>query len=432
MRGLRAPARRFARAGSRLWQTGAWGEGVADAREVRLREGKRAAIVRGRPWVYRGEIARIQGDPATGDVITLVDPQGAFLGRGFYHRESLLAVRLLTRRPDEAIDDAFFSTRLQAAWALRRRLIADPRVCRVVFAEADGIPGLIADRYDTTLVVQTLVAGVDARLPLLVAELAALTGVRGVWERNEGPVRRLEGLPERTGPVWGEPPDQVEIQEGLVRLRVNLRTGQKTGHFLDQRANHAAFGATVGRLLVAEGAGEPVRVLDAFCHTGGFGLAALAAGADMVAFVDSAAAAVEAAIANAERNGWAGRSQGIAVNAFDHLRVLARAGERFAAVVLDPPAFAHGRAQLDAAYRGYKEINLRALRLLAPGGLLCTCSCSQPVSVEMFLAMLADAAADAGRRVRVLGLRGAPPDHPGLLGAGETQYLKCVFAQAVD
>ena len=399
---------------------------------VWLREAKRAAIVKGRPWVYRGEIARIEGAPATGDIVTLLDPRGIFLAKGFYHQASLLAVRLLSRRADEDIDEPFFLRRLEAAWDLRRRILADPRVCRVVFAEADGLPGLIADRYDVAMVVQTLVAGMDARLPTLAAVLADLTGVRGVFERNEGPVRRLEGLPERIGAVWGDPPDEVDIREGPVGLRVHLHTGQKTGHFLDQRENHAAFGDLVARMLLGGAAGPGTRVLDAFCHTGGFGLAALAAGAGDVTFLDSAATAVDAALANAGRNGWAASAHPLCANAFDRLRTLAREGEEFGAVVLDPPAFAHGRGQLDAAYRGYKEINLRAMHLLAPGGLLCSCSCSQPVTPEMFLDMLADAAADAGRRLRVLAVRGAPPDHPGLLGAGETQYLKCVLAQAVD
>jgi 23S rRNA (cytosine1962-C5)-methyltransferase len=188
----------------------------------------------------------------------------------------------------------------------------------------------------------------------------------------------------------------------------------------------------VGRLLVGHDDHDGVRVLDAFCHTGGFGLAALAAGAAAVTFLDSAETAVGTAVDNAVRNGWSARCQPLCANAFDVLRSMARQEQTFSAVVLDPPAFAHGRAQLDSAYRGYKEINLRAMRILAPGGLLCTCSCSQPVGLEMFLEMLADAAADAGRRLRVLAVRGAPPDHPGLLGAGETQYLKCVLAQAVD
>ena len=399
---------------------------------VRLREGKQTAIGRGRPWVYRGEMASVGGAPRTGDVVGVVDARGAFLAKGFYHEQSLLAVRLLTRDPGEAVDDAFFRRRLEAAWNLRRRVLADPRVCRVVFAEADGIPGLIADRYGSVLVIQTLVAGVDARREFLARELGALTGVPDVLERNEGPVRRLEGLPERTGPLVGNPPDEVEIQEGLIRLGVHLRGGQKTGHFLDQRENHAAFGQLVGQLQVRGPAATGVRVLDAFCHTGGFGLAALVAGAGEATFLDSASSAVAAAMDNAERNGLTARARPLCANAFDALRSMARAGEEFGAVVLDPPAFAHGRAQLDAAFRGYKEINLRAMRLLAPGGILCSCSCSQPVTGEMFAEMLADAAADAGRRLRVLAVRGAPADHPGLLGAAETSYLKCVLLQAVD
>ncbi len=386
------------------------------------------ALSAGRPWVYRGEIARVDGSPSTGDLATVVDARGEFVATAFYHTQSLLAARVLTRQMEESVDDAFFTRRLEQAWQLRVRLLDNPRVCRAVFAEADGIPGLVADRYEDVLVVQTLVAGTDQRLAQLARELVRITGVAHVLERNEGPVRRLEGLPERVGSLLGAPPDAVEIREGDVRLRVDLRGGQKTGHFLDQRENHQAFGKLLGRLLAPDG---PVRVLDAFCHTGGFGLAALATGATEVTFLDQAAPALASVRGNAILNGFSG-AQTVEANAFDHLRALVRAGEQFDAVVLDPPAFARGRAQLDAAYRGYKEINLRAMRLVRPGGVLCSCSCSQPVTHSMFGEMLADAAADAGRRVRVLEVRGAPPDHPGLVGAGETSYLKCFHLQMIE
>jgi len=403
---------------------------------VRIKPGKQAALRAGRPWVYRGEIDLVGGDPQTGDVVEVGDAHGGFVALGFYHTTSVLAVRLLTRRRDAVIDTAFFRGRLAAAWDLRRRMASDPTVCRVVFAEADGLPGLIADRLDDVIVVSTLVAGMDARLHEVVDALAELTGVRRFFERNDGPVRRLEGLPERVGPLRGDIPDHVEIREGSVRMRVDLRHGQKTGHFLDQRDNHLAFGEAVRRILLPPSGDAGLRVLDAFCHTGGFGLQALAAAttaetpADVV-FLDSADTAVGGALANAELSGLLG-ARGVQGNAFDALRAYERAGERFDAVVLDPPAFARGRATLDGAYRGYKEINLRAMRLLAPGGLLCTCSCSQPVDETMFGEMLRDAAADAGRRLRILLRRGAPVDHPGLLGADETQYLKCWVLQAVE
>lgn len=402
---------------------------------MRLQAGKQAALRSGRPWVYRGEIAVVAGEARTGDVVEVEDVRGSFLALGFYHVSSVLAVRLLTRRRDAAIGPDFFRARLAAAWDLRQRMAADPRVCRVVFAEADGLPGLIVDRLGDVIVVSTLVAGMDAHLAELVEMLAEMTGVGLFFERNDGPVRRLEGLPERVGSLRGEVPDQVEIAEGSVRLLVDLRHGQKTGHFLDQRDNRLAFGDAVRRLLLPAPAGR-LRILDAFCHTGGFGLQALAAAsaaatAAEAVLLDSAATAVRGALANAELSGLAG-AVGVEANAFDALRSYERDGERFDAVVLDPPAFARGRASLDGAYRGYKEINLRAMRLLAPGGLLCTCSCSQPVDAKMFEEMLTDAAADSGRRLRVLQRRGAPSDHPGLLGADETHYLKCWILQAFD
>ncbi len=402
---------------------------------VRLRPGRQAPLRAGRPWVYRTEIAAVQGEPADGDVVVVEDARGAFVAQGFYHRSSTLAVRLLTASAAEVVDAAFFHRRLTAAWALRRRLAPDPTACRVVFAEADGLPGLIADRFGAVVVVSTLVAGMDARLAEIVEVLAELTGVECFYERNEGPVRRREGLPERSGVLRGALPASLEVREGDVRLIVDVRHGQKTGHFLDQRSNRLAFGEAVRRLLLADAAG-PVRVLDAFCHTGGFGLQALAAARACgavaeVTFLDASETAVAAAQAGALHNGLAA-ARGVAGNAFDVLRAWDAEDQRFAAVVLDPPAFARGRATLDAAYRGYKEINLRAMRLLSPGGLLCTCSCSQSVSVAMFGEMLRDAAADAGRRLRVLERRGAPPDHPGLLGADETDYLKCWLLQAVD
>lgn len=434
---------------------------------IRLRPGRQRSLLAGRPWVYRNEIGEVEGDPATGDVIVVADARGRYVATAFYHRTSMLAARVLSRREGEEVGTDFFRQRLLAAWALRSRFLDDVSACRVVFAEADGLPGLIVDRFDRVLVVQTLTAGMDARLDMVLDTLTAMTGITDVYERNDGPVRRLEGLPERRGPLRGHPPDRVDVREGAVRLTVDLARGQKTGHFLDQRDNRLAFGRAVRRLLVEpalDGAAVPpppprdpggpaaaappgacagppavpppparaVRVLDAFCNTGGFGLHALAAGAGEVWFVDSSEAAVEAALEHAERNGFGGRAVGRVGNAFDELRSLEAEPRSWDAIVLDPPAFARGRAQLDGAFRGYKDLNLRAMRLLAPGGLLCTCSCSQPVTWEMFSAMLAEAAADTGRSMRVLERRGAPADHPGLLGAEETQYLQCHLLQAVD
>ncbi len=404
-----------------------WGDSAMTDPVVRLAPGKQAALRAGRPWVYRGEIATIVGDPHSGDIVTVVDAHGQFAARAFYHERSLLAARILTRRPEETVDGALFSRRVQHACDLRARLLDDPSVCRLIFSEADGLPGLVADRFGDVVVLQAGSVGTDARLPEIVDAIEACTGVHDFFERNEGPVRRLEGLPERSGAYRGAPPDEVIITEGAVRLAVDLRRGQKTGHFLDQRYNRIAFGQMLAKLS----AGVPPRVLDAFCHTGGFGLQALAAGAAEAVFLDSAVTAVEAALGNANLNDFTG-AVGVEGNAFDELRAMERAGEQYDAIVLDPPAFARNRSQLDGAYRGYKELNLRALRLLRPGGLLCTCSCSQPVSETMFEEMLRDAAADTGRSVRVLERRGAGLDHPGLLGAEETRYLKCHLLRVVE
>jgi 23S rRNA (cytosine1962-C5)-methyltransferase len=397
---------------------------------VRLLPGKEEALRLGRPWVYRGEIAQVEGEPGSGDVVAVEDARGRFVAWAFYHRTSLLAARLLSRRAEEQVDDAFFARRLEAAVAYRRRVLGDVDACRLVFAEADGLPGLVVDRYGPVLVLQVLTVGMERRLDLVCDQLTALTGLRDLFSRDDGRVRLLEGLPTRVGPLRGAPPERVRIREATVSLEVPLRTGQKTGHFLDQRENRILFGELLERLVLPE-ARRPLQVLDAFCHTGGFGLQALARGADEVWFVDSQAAALAGVTDNLALNGFTG-GQTVEANAFDLLRALEREGRRFHAVVLDPPAFAHSPRQLAGAYRGYKELNLRAMRLLQPGGLLCTSSCSQVVRPDMFDEVLRDAAADVGRRFRVVARRGAPPDHPGLLGADETHYLKCVFLQALD
>lgn len=418
---------------------------IAGGATARLKPGKQAGPRSGRPWVYRGEIEAVQGAPVSGDLVAVTDAYGQWLGWAFYHETSVLALRLLGGVPGEVPGDAFFERRLAAAVAYRREVLGpeafgDEGACRLVFAEADGLPGLIVDKFGPVLVCQVLTAGIERRLAFLSECLAALTGSEVIFARNEGAVRRLEGLSQRSGPLRGTPPDIVPIREGAVLLGVDLRAGQKTGHFLDQRENRLLFGGLIRALgggngaeaTTVPGAGSAAlpTVLDCFCHSGGFGLQALAAGAARVLFVDTQTPALEAVRRNAQMNGFEDWEVQQA-NAFDLLRALEREGRQFAAVVLDPPAFARARAQLDGAYRGYKEINLRAMRLLAPGGLLCTSSCSQAVSEEMFDAMLRDAAADAGRRLRVIARRGAPPDHPGLLGADETAYLKCRFLQAL-
>lgn len=388
---------------------------------VRLHRGEEEALRAGRRWVYRTEIAAVEGEPAPGDVVDVLTSRGRFAARGYYNPRSMLTVRLLTADPAERIDGAFFRRRLAAAWDYRRRVLAPEsrEACRVVFGEADFLPALIVDRFGDVLVLQTLALGIDRWKSEIVSALVELFAPRAIYERNDVPVRELEGLDQRRGLLYGELPPEVVIAEAGVRFAVDVAAGHKTGHFLDQRENRARLGA------LAAGA----RVLDAFCHNGGFGLHAACRGAERVLALDISEAAVAQAERNARLNGVAGRMEFRVANAFDELRRLERAGERFDIVVLDPPAFAKSRAAVAGAYRGYKEINLRAMRLLPPGGILVTCSCSHHMPEPLFLECVHEAARDAGRLLRVIERRGAAPDHPVLLGAEETFYLKCFFLE---
>ena len=376
----------------------------------------------GHPWVFASEIETLRGEFAPGDLVTVVDHRGRFVGRGFINPASFIRVRLLTHR-DEQVDEDFWLARLRAAWELRRPFWGDSAF-RVVFAESDGLPGLVADRFGPWLVVQTLALGVDLRRDFLIEALRSLTGCEGVFLRNDAPVRELEGLPLQSGPAPGTPRElspRVQVAEGEVRFWVDVAAGQKTGHFLDQRFNRMA----AARL--AAGA----RVLDAFSYTGGFAIHAAHAGAREVVGVEASAWAVEVVRENAGLNGVADRCRFQEGNAFDVLRTLDQEREKFDLVILDPPAFARSREALEGALRGYKEINLRALRLLNPGGYLVTSSCSSHLDPDTFLGVVAAAAHDAGRQVLVLEARGQPPDHPILLGYPESRYLKCLICRTV-
>ncbi len=383
---------------------------------VRLKAGRRRHPAH--PWIYRTEVDAVEGLQAPGDTVDVLDHRGRLVGRGFCNPRSMLTVRLLSREA-EPIDEAFFRRRLERALALRERLLPPGSPARLVFGEADGLPGLIVDRFSDVLVVQTLALGIERHKSLLVDLLAQLARPSAVLERNDAPVRELEGLDQRKGPLLGDPPLRVMIEEHGCRLWVDLWEGQKTGYFLDQRENRAAIAPYV----------SGARVLDAFCYTGSFAVHAARFGAREVLAVDSSAAALELARENAGANPGGDRIAFVEANAFDLLRSLDRDGERFDVVILDPPAFARGKSTLPGARRGYKEINLRALRLLEPGGVLVTCSCSSPLEPDAFAEVVADAAADAGREVRVLEFRGQARDHPVLLGYPESRYLKCIIAR---
>ena len=367
----------------------------------------------GHPWIYRSDVAEASGEP--GDVVRVVDRRGAFLGRAFYNPESEITLRIADRR-DIPLNAAWFQNRLETALAHRDALDLDTDAYRILHAEADGVPGLIVDRYDDYLVLQIGSAAVERRLEWLLDALQATLSPKGILLRGDSPSRKREGLKPGVRVLSGEVPDSVIVREGPVRYRARLREGQKTGGFLDQRENHLAAGR------YARG-----RVLDVFSYAGGFGLHT-ARNADSVECVDASGPALEMARENAALNGLSNvtftRS-----DAFDLLRRRSDAGEQYDTVVLDPPAFAKSRRELSKARRAYKEINLRAIKLLGPGGILVTCSCSFHFSRELMHETLRQAAADASATMRVREWRGQAADHPELLNVPETLYLKCAILE---
>lgn len=388
---------------------------------IRLAAGRGRRAASGHPWVFRNEIAAIDPGCQPGSLVTVRDARGRPVGRGVYNPRSQIAVRLLAW--DDATPDAgLVSRRIQAALAHRQRFLADPSTCRLVFAEADGLPGLVVDRFGDVLVVQFLALAAEVFREPVLDTLESLVRPRGIFVRNDAPVRDLEGLAREVGWARGGGPTTAVIRENGLQIEVDFERGQKTGHFLDQRDNRRAIRPFC----------HNARVLDVFCHTGGFALNAAAGGASSVTGIDGSEDALAGAARNAARNGFEHVCRWEAGNAFDRLRELVRARAEFDVVVLDPPAFAKNQAALEGALRGYKEINLRGVRLLKPGGFLVTCSCSHHVPAELLLEVVRDAAADAGRRLRLLEQRGQPPDHPVLLAAPETSYLKCFILQAAE
>ncbi len=387
---------------------------MGHAAVVRLKRGRHKRVAAGHPWIFKGEVEQITGEYSPGDTVHVIDHRGRFLGKGYINPRSQIIVRMLTNR-DEAIDVDFFRRRLERAWAHRQRLLPDTTACRVVFGEADFLPGLIVDKFGDILSVQALALGIDRWLSEITTILVDLLQPRGIYERNDVPVRELEGLEQRKGYLYGEFDPRLVIEENGLKIAVDVAEGQKTGYFLDQRENRRAVRA------YAKGA----RVLDCFSNVGGFALNAIAGGAREVLAVDASAEALAAAEQNAELNGMADRLRVRAGNAFDILRELEAAKERFDLIILDPPAFAKNKASLEGAVRGYKEINLRALRMIPEGGFLVTCSCSYHMQPELFKAVVADAAYDAKRRLRLIEERAQGVDHPIVVGYDESHYLKC-------
>ena len=377
----------------------------------------------GHPWVYRSDVDPREAQP--GDLVRVVTERDRPLGWAFFSSASQIALRLIAAPATDIADErAFLAGRLREALAYRESLAIDGTAWRVVYGESDRLPGLIVDRYGdadgggTYLVVQTLAQAADRRQAMFVELLVDALAPDGVLARNDPKVRQLEGLEPRVEVLHGDVPGQVVVAEQGIRFEVDLWRGQKTGLFLDQRENHAVAAR------YAHG-----RVLDAFAYTGGFALAVARASTHVTA-LDASAAAVAATIANAARNGMT-NVEAREANVFDELRELETAHARFDTVVLDPPAFAKNRAAVERAAAGYKEVNLRALKLLAPGGHLITCSCSYHVDETLFRSILASAAADARATVTLVEARTQARDHPVLLGVPETQYLKCLVLRRV-
>ena len=387
----------------------------------------------GHPWIYADEVIREEGDCENGALADAVSEKGKYLGTGFVSRHSKIRLRLISRNANDRFDESFWQRRIQYAWDYRKTVMGgDISCCRLVFGEADGFPGLTVDRFSDILVTQTLSVGMenikDVVFPLLVRVLRADgQDIRGIYERNDVAIRELEGLPQNKG--WyslpGEtPPDSTvtEICENGVFYRVDVENGQKTGFFLDQKYNRLA----VARLAKGK------RVLDCFTHTGSFALNAAMGGAEHVTAVDISASAIEMAKANAERNGLADRMDFMVADVFDLLpELIAKGKAPYDFIILDPPAFTKSRKTVGSAQRGYKEINLRALKLLPRGGYFATASCSHFMPSELFVKMLRSAALDAGVELRQIEARQQAPDHPILWNVPETDYLKFYIFQVV-
>ncbi len=384
---------------------------------VVLHPGKEKRVYGGHPWVFRSDIARVDGENAEGKVVRVESARGKFLAMAVYNPRSQISLRIVSRK-EETIDREFIFGRVKRALEYRRKF-ADLHSCRLLFAESDGLPAVIADAFNDVIVLQILCLGMEAFKQDIVDALVQELAPAGIYERNDVPVRELEGMAQQTGLLYGNVPERVEMVENGVHFWVDVKQGQKTGFFLDQKENRAAIAP------FAKGA----RVLDCFTHTGSFALHAAHFGASEVTGVDISQYACDFAAENARLNGVEERVHFVCANAFDFLRSAQDRHESYDMVVLDPPAFTKTRSAVSGALRGYKEINLRGMKLVRDGGYLVTCSCSQHVLPPMFQQMLLDAEKDARVQLRQIEFRSQGRDHPILPSSPETQYLKCGIYQ---
>ncbi len=385
--------------------------------EITLKPGRDKSVRALHPWIFSGAIARVDGDPQSGEDVLVRTDSGEALGWAAYSPMSQIRARMWNLQPDESIDTEFFRGRLKAAVQQRSQFIraSETDAYRLVHAESDGLPGLVVDRYADTLVVQVLSAGIERRIETLVDLLVETTGIQNIHERSDVEVRRLEGLPERTGTLRGMTPETILISENGNRFWVDVQRGQKTGFYLDQRRNRQIVGGLSGGRSV----------LNCFCYTGGFSIYALAQGAEKVLSIDSSADALAHGRENLRLNNLdEAKAEWMEGDIFQKLRLFRDQGKKFDMIILDPPKFAPTAAQAERAARGYKDINLLAFKLLNPGGLLATFSCSGGISPEFFQKIIAGAAVDASVNARIVEYLHQGPDHPVALSFPEGEYLK--------
>ena len=396
------------------------------AAKVILKKGEGRTIKAGGAGIYDNEIDRIEGDFENGDVVEILDFDGYFMGRGFINTHSTITVRMLSRKRDALIDEDFIIQRVKDAWAYRKEVI-DTKSCRVIFGEADFLPGIVIDKFEDVLVVESLCLGIDRfKMTIIHAlkEVLAQDGitVRGVYERSDAKVRSKEGMQPFKGFIGPEFDTKVQITENGVKYIVNVEDGQKTGFFLDQKNNRAA----IHKLC------KDKRVLDCFTHTGSFALNAGIAGAKDVLGVDASELAIHQAEENAVLNHLEERVKFRCEDVFELLPKLEEEGEKYDVVILDPPAFTKSRNSIKQAVKGYREINIRGLKLVKNGGYLCTCSCSHFMDPELFAKTVREAAAGAHKRLRQVEFRTQAPDHPILWAADSSYYLKFYIFQVME
>lgn len=401
------------------------GSKMSDA-VITLKKGEGRALKAGGMWIYDNEIAQVRGSFANGDLVQVEDFDGYGMGRGFMNTHSKIRVRMMTRNPQQQVNREFLRMRVRDAWTYRKQTV-DTDSCRLIFGEADFLPGLVMDKFSDVLVVQSLALGIDRMKEVLLQELKEALAedgisIRGVYERSDAKVRLQEGMELQKGFLGAAFDPQVEIRENGVRYLVDVAEGQKTGFFLDQKYNRLA----IQKLC------KNARVLDCFTHTGSFALNAGLAGAREVLGVDASLLGVQQAEKNAKLNGLSDRVHFLCADVFDLLPKLEEQGEQYDLVILDPPAFTKSRSSVKNAAKGYREINLRAMKLVRDGGYLATCSCSHFMTYELFTQTIHQAARNVHKRLRQVEYRTQAPDHPILWAAEESYYLKFYIFQVCE